>query len=301
MAKFLLHVGLPKTATTAVQQFVFQGLPTEDFHYVGTRQPRSETRSILFTKFMRAINSKPQDFDSHRAELSEDLWRLPLQKRNVISEEMFTVDTGIPWQTKIQRLANIMGNHDCRVLVTVREPLSAAFSLYVELWRAIRNDYPAFEDFLDSNQAKIYDYSILLPFLRECFGDQLYVLPFENTRRGRTFIAGLEDFLGVSVPLETLPRINEKPSLPEGVELQPLNVIQWLNLVANPSPLPIKFLLRVIFRALSPWRGRLDSIKCPWTRRVITKPDFAISDHKYAHSREWIRAEYGIEYSRATA
>jgi len=92
------------------------------------------------------------------------------------------VDSSVSWQEKLSRLNLMVNELDYRIIVTVREPILAAYSLYVELYRNFRNKYEDFDDFFtNSNQAKIYNYRYLYDFLINTFGDEkLIFVSFED-------------------------------------------------------------------------------------------------------------------------
>lgn len=177
--RLLLHVGLPKTATTTLQTHYFPRLPAGTFRYLGTLQPRSLHQDPLFLDLRAAVDGDP-GADRVRALLEACLAQ---GTSVVVSEEMFTVSSReSSWRAKLERLADIVAGLEYRVLVTVRPPVSGSFSYYVELeprFRAARLDYPAA---VASDEAmEIFDYRKLASVLDGCFQhDRLYFKRFEE-------------------------------------------------------------------------------------------------------------------------
>lgn len=159
-----LHIGLPKTATTSLQTCFFPRL-CEHVNFMGVYQPRNIKQDSLYQKLVHLIESTDEDYgkkkfaviDALQGRISEN--DIPI----LLSEEGFTVDSpNARWQTKIARLSDIFESFRVSLLVTVREPVSASHSLYVELYNQLNINYDTFEKYFEhSNQAKIFEYDYL--------------------------------------------------------------------------------------------------------------------------------------------
>ncbi len=290
--RFLVHIGLPKTATTAVQRYILQVLPTDKFNFIGTRQPRNANCSPLYQQLMQAIECETGEFDQRVPEVKEALAKLPTDVLHVLSEEMVTVDTKVPWQTKLSRLATIMEGTQYRLLVTVRDPSKAAFSLYVELYRSIQQQAPCFDDFLQSNQAAIYDYSVLFTTLEKLFHGNWCFIPFESVKQGRDFLNSFENLLDCKVPLQGLPKTNDKSRSGDGIKIAPLALEGWLGKAIHKTQiLPAKFTLRILRRLFVKLPLPIDRTPIPGTNCVIPFPDWAFCEERYQESNRWLQQD----------
>lgn len=180
-----VHIGLPKTATTTLQLDYFPHVNNDEYQYLGVFQPRGqEAPDLLFTKVISAARSGGGLEEANR-DLKE---RLNSGQRSIIiSEEMLTVGNAeVTWQEQLSNLSKILSGIDHRVLVTVREPVSAMFSFYVELYhRFQRKGKPFSELVLQDNDFAIYHYDTLLGVLSESFDpDRIHLQSFERLVKG---------------------------------------------------------------------------------------------------------------------
>lgn len=177
MGKIFVHIGLPKTATSTLQTDVFPKLQDERLKYLGVDGDRKEGKSSeIYYQFMDAVESGGE-IESIRSKISDSLRECDL----LLSEEMLTVSSAmVPWQVKLDRVAEILSGFDYTVIVSVREPVSALFSYYVEL-------YPRFakmgfvESAMSHNDMFIYHYEKLLQKLNQAYGfERLHFVRFED-------------------------------------------------------------------------------------------------------------------------
>lgn len=176
-----VHIGLPKTATTTLQLDYFPHLNNDEYQYLGVRQPRGQkVQDPLFTEIISAARSG-KGLEEVNQVLKD---RLQTDQRSlIISEEMLTVGSAeVTWQEQLANLKEILSGIDHKVLVTVREPVSAMFSFYVELHdRFQRKGLPFPELALQDNDFGIYHYDNLLAVLSESFGLAcVHLQSFEN-------------------------------------------------------------------------------------------------------------------------
>lgn len=193
--RLLVHVGLPKTATTTLQTQYFPCLPPDQVRYLGVRQPRSRGQEDLYLLLLAAVSEGVED-----PRLHQGLARLLDQGLHVVvSEEMFTVSTlkGAGWQLKLQRLAHILQRYDHALLVTVREPVHATFSYYVELqsrFRALGLDYVT--AVLSDDAMHIFHYPTLLGCLDAHFSPgRVHFIGFDEVVSGD--LARLDRWIGI--------------------------------------------------------------------------------------------------------
>ncbi|MDA3833716.1 MAG: hypothetical protein PF495_09985, partial [Spirochaetales bacterium] len=183
MTCLYLHIGLPKTATTTLQQDVFPFVDHFFFDYIGVAQPRGEKNDSLFNEIYRSVNTGDGISDVKNA-LKE---RLAQGKSLIVSEEIFTVTTvGSTWQKKLENLGSLLDGVDYKILLTVREPTSAMFSCYVELYRRYKKIKSSFPELaIRHNDFKIYNYDYLFDVLAKYFGNiEIYVQSFEKLVAG---------------------------------------------------------------------------------------------------------------------
>lgn len=140
--KIIIHIGLPKTATTTLQTDVFPKLNTKQIRYLGVFHPRSAaTRHSLFEQFYDAVMTGES--------ISELRETMGIQTGRgvslLISEELITSSSaGITWRKKLSNLRQIVQGLNYELILTVREPASALFSYYCEMYPNIDSDRGSF-------------------------------------------------------------------------------------------------------------------------------------------------------------
>ena len=198
MGTLYLHLGLAKTATTALQNQFFPKLSGINYLHRETNDNKN-----LFYKIATYCFSKDEDlvlFDLVKRELEELLTKTDV----LISEEWFTTDyswfynfKGAQWQEKLYRLGMLTSKIDCKILITTREPISGLFSLYCELYNVdVHVRYPSFLSFVDkSNDALSYDLVSLNNVMDKAFNQKPYLLPYEMLNAGNEFLLTIVSWL----------------------------------------------------------------------------------------------------------
>lgn len=201
------HIGLPKTATTTLQLDYFPHLDKSRYVYLGVAQPRGDAQSdVLYTQIMKAINS------GEGIEAASVALQLRIKKERksiVFSEEMLTVSvSNLPWQEKLLRLKEVLEGTDYSLLVTVREPVSAMFSFYLELYSRFRDENEGFGDLaMKHNDFFIYHYDKLFSEMVPLFGkDNIHLQRFESLVAGE--YAEVNKFLGHPVMESSFSGLN---------------------------------------------------------------------------------------------
>lgn len=178
--KIIMHIGLPKTATTTLQTDLFPKL-TQGVRYLGINQPRgTKSNDLLFNSIYQSIVSGTQNDQIRQA------IRRELEKGNnlLFSEEMVTVsDSAVSWRKRLENLAQILKGVRHEIIVTVREPVSALFSYYCEIFktlpRADRDDF--MNCILTSENMEIFHYEKLSDELLKNFEkNRIHVIKFED-------------------------------------------------------------------------------------------------------------------------
>lgn len=298
-SRAVLHIGLPKTATTSLQRHYFPFIPDTVLTYIGTEQPRPRRPHPSYSTIMNVIDSPPDVLNHHLNIAQTSLAALLAGKAVLFSEEMITVDGHVPWQDKIRRLGMVFANHSCTILVTVREPVSGLFSLYVELFRSLETRFPTFADFSEGNQAAIYDYRFLTSILSDAFpATPVMFVPFEKLKTGDAFLRQISDILQTHSPISQLPQENNTKNYRDSKILLPALTTQAaLDRLCKGHP---SWFVRKLCSAtqtlLKPAAPLLRSIPVPWTRRCLSIPSSDTLLPRYADSNAWLLKNYGINY-----
>ena len=178
MGKLFIHIGLPKTATTSLQVDFFTKLKKYNINYLGVKQPRGRENNKLFNQFMKSLNSS-KDIAKTKSMLENKLKDEDL----LISEEMIVVSNGsFSWKNKIKNLYNIIESFDYTIIVSVREPVSAMFSYYVELFSKYKKLNKSFEKIILSEESmEIYHFRKFFNYLTAFFvNESIKVIQFED-------------------------------------------------------------------------------------------------------------------------
>ncbi|TLS78412.1 hypothetical protein FE236_01280 [Mariprofundus erugo] len=185
MGKIVVHIGLPKTATTTLQMDVFPALPEERITYLGVCQPRESAVSTeLYYQFAQAVNS-----GLGIEEVRRSIGRaLDSSRTLIISEEMFTVCTNVStWRQKLGFLQQMIAGFDYELIVTVREPAAALFSYYCEMfpWFNHERQHSFVGLALNDERMEIFHYGKLTGYLLSLFDkERIHVIKFEDIIAG---------------------------------------------------------------------------------------------------------------------
>ncbi len=182
--RIIVHIGLPKTATTTLQHDVFPRLANPDTLYLGVRQPREVNhQDRLFKDVIAAVNGTEA-----MGPVRDQLRRHIIDGQTLLlSEEMLTVSQpGISWRDKLRHLALLLKDMNYALIVTVREPATALFSYYVELYPKFSRRGSFMECALLDDDMRIYHYKSLFDALLSVFErDRITVLRFEDIVENR--------------------------------------------------------------------------------------------------------------------
>ncbi|MDX1695600.1 MAG: hypothetical protein R3208_17680 [Ketobacteraceae bacterium] len=226
-----VHIGLPKTATTTLQLDYFPHVNNDEYFYLGVFQPRAQkVQDPLFLQIISAARS-----GDGLEEVSQALTeRLEVEQRSlIISEEMLTVGSAeVTWQEQLSNLSKILSGIDHKVLVTVREPVSAMFSFYVELYdRFQKKGLPFSELALHDNDFGIYHYDGLLEVLSESFDPAcVHLQSFESLVKAN--FSATFDFLDnptMEAAFSSLKNHNKKKKTKSAVMIPKRLKLQWVT------------------------------------------------------------------------
>lgn len=201
MPTVYFHIGLPKTATTSLQLGIFPLLDLANIHYLGVCQPRSTASSEQFYQLVKTV-CKGKDLLSTKKMISEYLAK---EKSVLISEEMFTVSQKkCSWKEKLQNCAKLIEGFDYKILVTIRDPIDAMFSYYIE--RATVEHFLRGKSFVDiakfDEAMKIYHSQYFFNWLYSVFEpNRIETACFERLVRG-DFSELISFFDGIDQPFK---------------------------------------------------------------------------------------------------
>jgi len=166
--KFYCHIGPPKTGTTAIQS-ALQRATGKKVCYLGTFQPRALNEAGgIYSRLMNFV-STDADTKSLLMTHTEIDFMLKSGTNVILSDEMFLVNQGgIDFERKLLRLNHAVACFPCTIVISIREPIAAIKLLYLEIYyRQAVLPKVSFEQFLLSNQVRVYDYPYLLTTLKK--------------------------------------------------------------------------------------------------------------------------------------
>jgi len=215
--RLMIHIGVPKSATTSLQFGAFPQHP--DIRYLG--KPFYDEQfgyegSLSTAQLIDSLwKQDGLEFDSELAHQRFDAGirpRLASDKLVVLSEEGLSQASAADRGLTAQRLFELCQDVECSILITVREQKRALFSLH-QWYYARRLTSLGFEDWIKFCRAyssyygrdndfplRQYSYASLIETYINLFGkERVLVLPMEMLAKQSTqFFLHLEDFAGIS-------------------------------------------------------------------------------------------------------
>lgn len=207
--RLYLHIGPPKTATTALQ-YAFEDIADENLIYGGTFQPRERNAGSLSDILLRAMGGEP---GHGRARVDGAVAQIGAMIRSgksvVISEEMFALSMRTTLEHKLRFLGEHLGKMPVTVILCIRDPRDAIPSLYQELYRGLPLPTKVrFSRFCNSPSIDCYDYRKIITLLREAGFDAIRVIRFEQVGAGALTSRDLFEDPARPDRALTLPRVN---------------------------------------------------------------------------------------------
>ncbi|MGM0598311.1 MAG: hypothetical protein ACQETH_00720 [Candidatus Rifleibacteriota bacterium] len=135
MKKIVLHVGLPKTATTSLQSNLLMPLHSNGkINFLGRHG--AFLQEGLYNPIGQILSSlkNGRNISLIRNELEEQLTR---DLMNVISEECISISHNLYHKQMIPKLAELLKPYNTKILISLREPTSFVYAYYVEMFRWI--------------------------------------------------------------------------------------------------------------------------------------------------------------------
>jgi hypothetical protein len=275
MPKLIVHIGLPKTATTALQQDIFENACVLRTRYLGVLQPRDERRQLPLYRSLYSAICRGEGIDDAKRQIAMAL--ADDDRDLVLSDEMIVVSQGEhTWRAKLANLARTVDGIEHHLVVTVREPAAALFSYYTELYPKLSREQVSFRRFaLADERGEIFHYRKLSSELRAHFDkNRISVFKFEDIIRND--IPGLADLLGMEEKERACITLSDRNARRK--DSSHVFVTKTRNLLS-----PIRGLLsvfgmkRVSFRErlpmLRPLADALKRLPIPARQYSIPKPD----------------------------
>jgi hypothetical protein len=180
--EYYLHLGLHKTATTALQEFFHinsANLLSHDVRYIPLKRMRSDITPLLVTAKKDKRNKLfklLEKFPNRRILLSDE---------NIIgcSEDILS-GTLYPFaENRVQTFCEEAGERPITLFITLREPAAFLTSMYCEYIR--QNEFIAFEKFIASLNLEEFSYAHTFKWIKDLpKNTRVHVTPFEKTVGG---------------------------------------------------------------------------------------------------------------------
>lgn len=258
--RLFIHLGPPKTATTALQSFM-QERHGSPIAYKGIHQPRSAEDQSLCSRLYHAVCATPPG-DAARLSLRTEILDLLGEGRDIlISEEMFLVDQHIPHQEKISRLFGFLAGLPVSIVLCLRDPLDAVRSMYQELFGTLRLvEKLSFNKFLAGNQPRVFDYRYLVHLIGSSGTRDIRIVRFEDLVDGRLDFNAI---FGIEGDTTKVDLILQNPGLSAGKagerHLGPV-VTPWIPVqLRQAGPRRLDFPQEVSDRLVSGWKDVLET------------------------------------------
>ena len=269
MESFTIHLGLPKTATTLLQQYCFD-LIGDKYDYLGVRQPRASLQQPLFEALASALDYPEEKFLSNLTDIKRRLIDSSKDSASrgssiLISEECFLLDSAhTTWQQKVERLGVIFKNQNVHILLTIRDPVSAVHSYYIEMYHKIKQRHKSLLSFaLNDNRAEIFHYDELDRLIKKCFPNaRISIIPYELLKNNQLIPTVCAE-LNVEPPeYRALPNINAKHKSDRGTRTKNRSFTNFIRANKTVRRLTDISVIRLILR---PFASSFSRIQIPFS------------------------------------
>lgn len=207
--RLFLHIGPPKTATTALQH-AFEELADETVIYGGTYQPRDRNADSLSDVLFKAASRSRTQHDRKLEDALEQIRSDVLSgKIVVISEEMLGLSRSSSMAQKLAFLGRCFAGVPATIILCLRSPVDAIPSLYQQVYR----NQPfltklSFSRFCRSDTIDCYDYRKIVTLLQEAGFDTIRIIGFDRVCSGDLTVQDVFDHPGLPDKRLSLRRVN---------------------------------------------------------------------------------------------
>lgn len=197
--ELIIHVGLPKTATTTIQESL-------------TKDTSINFINKAAAKYLRIINNASEEkFHKKESYLKKQFYSLLKEnKLNIISYESFTdvitplfINDRNPHRIKMLRLYKIFGEYDPKIIITIRNQVDLFYSSFVqgisEGWHQDVDYSVTLNNLLDKKKS-VYDLNRIVYLYKNKFRS-VAVIGFETVYHGLYFQKLSDEF---NVPIENV-------------------------------------------------------------------------------------------------
>lgn len=213
MKQLIVHLGLPKTATTTLQYHVFQELHEQGrLNFLGKAVYFKARDAPLRPSNYRGGDIRRACQETIPQDIAGRIDKMLVEDRlNIFSDEgiltYFPGQENVPLERRIVNLQALLSPFDVKVLLTLRNPVDLFFSLYVQLYPACHRRLKSLdsfekcaEDLLAKGLANIryefFDLERILSLVDARF-DTTVLLYEDMTQNPNRFAQALADLLDV--------------------------------------------------------------------------------------------------------
>ncbi|MBN1635046.1 MAG: sulfotransferase domain-containing protein [Deltaproteobacteria bacterium] len=205
--KIILHIGLPKTGTTWLQDVFYPH--QKGIHYIDVApQNYPAEQHPMIVEFIHVANTPHEELSQEKLQLiRHNIQRYFHKGINLLSNENYF--TGMPSTVSITDITNISCSlknlyPQLKIILILRNQLSLLSSLYLQrLYMA--NEYRSFKQFLHSFRNSLIPYLKYIELVNawhDALGrENVYISTYEHFLKDRTqFLKNLCTFIGIENP-----------------------------------------------------------------------------------------------------
>lgn len=298
MKTAFLHVGLPKTGTTSIQDFLFEergALEAAGFFFPSPDSATREQRKAAGEGWGRHASLlagvqgdvqalAPGEWDAWQAEFAR-FRGAPALHTMIISHE--TIGNRAA-QFDLDPLLQLLHGYRLRVFLVVREAEAWLASLYEQRVTGKRRMSEPADAFASLRDYLRGGFQNRVEALREAFpGAEMLVAPFETLVKGPGLVANSAALIGLPADLQA--RAAEAKRSNVSLSQDRVEVLRRLN----GTDLPMSGFV-AIRRALAAAQRRSTAPKPP-RRRIFSEDAAAAIAARYDEDRSWLAREYRID------
>ena len=230
MATVIFHIGLPKTATTTLQNYLLHELnASETINFIG-RKGESGDKDYYnhFSEILWAIiTNDDQTFEQNSAQYLEFINQHIVDDRiNVVSEEVLSISYGeFNVMQNLQRIHDLFQEHDVKILFALRKQEEIIYSFFIEFLNhrlLVDPDNNILQNYIANGLSQgenghflMFHYDVILSKIAELYGeDNLYVKLFEDvSKKPERYAEKLEKLPNIDVSEVTKHLHEKKPNI----------------------------------------------------------------------------------------